>query len=275
MARTIQQIQDALIAKKEADGTLNPLLTSASKVAIWRLWTYICAFCQNVLETFFDDHKEEVQDIIRAEKKHTLTWYETKIKAFQTGYTLPIDSDEYAVIDEAAQIIAHASATEIGSIVRIKVATLNGGVLTALGNAELLAVRAYMSRIKDGGVRLMITTNDPDDLQVSFEIYYDPLVLSDTGARIDGTAATPVQDAVKTFVENLPFNGLFVVNRLLRYVEDNVEGVRICSVSTIQARYGALEFEPVTVEYLPDAGYLLFDAAYFTDNTTFTPHNPI
>ena len=46
MARSIAQIQAAIVAAKNADPVLGPTLTSGSAVAIWLLWTYIVAACQ-------------------------------------------------------------------------------------------------------------------------------------------------------------------------------------------------------------------------------------
>lgn len=274
MGRSIKQIQDSIIAAKDADANLSSRLTSASRVAIWLLWTYIVAFCQWVLENFFDEHKSEVEQIIATQRPHTVNWYVQKAKAFQYGDALPLDSDVYATINPDNQIVKYAAGIEAVPHLRLLLATLNGGVLAPLNDAQVTAFKAYMALIKDSGVRLDITSNAPDDLQCSFAIYYDALVIAADGSRLDGTAATPVLDAVKAFIIDLPFNGLFVVNELIDAIEA-VDGVEICEVTTMQARYGLIDFVPFAVEYRPDAGYLLLDEAYTTTNTTYTPHIPI
>jgi hypothetical protein len=275
MARTIAQIQASIIAAKTADVTLSGL-TSTSQSAIWLLWTWVVATTQWTLEHLFDAHKNEVAAIIATQKPHTLQWYVAKAKAFQKGVLLPPDTDVYDVApptDPDLLIIAYAAAVELTGMVRIKAAKQSGGVLTQLG-ADLPAFKAYMGRIKDAGVRLQITSDDPDILQLSLGVYYDPLILDSSGARLDGTSSTPVKDAVKAFLENLPFNGLFVLNYLIAALQA-VEGVRIGHVSTAQAKYGSLPFAAIPVEYLPDAGYMVLDETYFDANVTYTAHSPI
>jgi len=240
MARTIAQIQQAIIDAKTADATLSGL-TSSSNVAIWRLWTYIVALCQWTLENLFDLHKSEVGTIIATQKPHSLQWHVTMAKAFQFGVSLPSDSDIYAIVppvDPTVLIVQNAAAVELTNLVRIKVAKLLSGVLAPLSGGELTAFTTYMGRIKDAGVRLQCTSGAADNLQLSLKVFYDPLVLDSTGARLDGTSATPVKNAINAFLDNLPFNGLFVLNNLIAALQA-IDGVRIGDVELAQANYGA------------------------------------
>lgn len=278
MARTIAEIQASIIAAKEADpvigtGGTDPL-DSTSMVAIWLLWTWIVAACQWTLESLFDAHKKEVSGIIATQKPHTLQWYTTKAKQFQYGDTLPPDVDTYPVIDVTKQVVKYAAAIESSGVIRIKVAALSGGVLAQLSGPQLTAFNTYVDRYKDAGVRTDGTSGPPDDFRVALAVFYDPLVLDNTGARLDGTAATPVQDAINTFLSTLSFNGLFVLNYLIAAIQA-VEGVRIGEVVYCAARYGVLPYTVIAYEYVPDAGYMVLDAAYFTANTTYTPHGLI
>ena len=283
MARTIAQIQQSIIDAKNGVNPsvpltgVNPLamLTSSSNVAIWRLWTYIVAVCQWALENLFDFHKAEVNGIIATQKPHTLQWYVMKAKAFQYGVSLPNDSDTYAIFtsDPLVVIIKYAAAVELTNLVRIKVATESGGVLVPLSTPQLSAFSAYMHLVKDAGVRLQLTSGNADTLRLVLNVFYDPLVLDSTGARIDGTASTPVRDAITTFLQNLPFNGLFVVNNLISTLQ-SIPGVVIGEVVSVSATYGSLTYTAVTVEYLPDAGYLVLDAVDGL-TITYTAHAPI
>ncbi len=275
MARTIAEIQQSIINAKQDDPTLAGL-TSTSNVSIWLLWTYVVAVCQWVLETFFDDHKAEVDNIIATQRPHTLQWYVTKARQFQYGVALPFESDRYTALSEdpTVSIINYAAAVELSSLVRLKVATLSGGVLAPLLPAQLTSFTAYIQQIKDAGVRMQITSGEPDVLRLKLTIYYDPLVLDATGSRIDGTATQPVLDAVKAFLKSLPFNGLFVLNNLIAALQA-IDGVVIGVVDTAEATYAALPYTPVTVEYAPDAGYMVADGAYLLDHVTYISHSPI
>jgi hypothetical protein len=273
MARTIAQIQQSIIDAKNTDSTLAGL-TSASQVAIWLLWTWVVATCQWTLENLFDIHKAEVDAILSTQRPHTLQWYVTKAKAFQLGDTLLAKSDVYYPVVAANLIVANAAAIELVGMIRIKAAKLVSSVLAPLSGPELTAFSAYMGRVKGAGVRIQCTSGLPDDFRLALGIFYDPLILDNTGARLDGTAAAPVNDAVNAFLNNLPFNGIFVLNYLVATLQ-GIEGVRIGEVLYCAARYGSLPYTAITYEYIPDAGYMQLDAAYFITNTTYTAHGPI
>jgi hypothetical protein len=274
MARTISEIQQSIVAAKEADGTLSGL-TSSSAVAIWLLWTWIIATCQWVTESLYDAHVSEVQGIIALQKPHTLQWYATMAKAFQYGYALPAGSDLYdpaAPAGDASLVISYAAAVELEGQVRIKVAGYTAGVLLALTGAQLAAFTAYMQAVKDAGVLLQITSGNPDNLQLALNIYYDPLIINATGQRIDGTENTPVPDAINTFLANLPFNGVFMLNSLIA-AGQAVSGVLIFEVVGCQANYAATPYVNILTAtpnvYVPDAGYMLLDETYFGANVNY------
>ncbi len=275
MARTIAQIQQSIITAKQTDPVLSGL-TSTSNTAVWLLWTYIVAVCQWVVENYYDAHKAEVDQIIATQRAHTLQWYVTRAKQFQYGVALPAESDTYSLpsTDPAVAIISYAAAVEMPGMVRLKVATQSGGALAPLTTTQLTAFIAYIQQIKDAGVRMQITSPAPDVLRLKLKIYYDPLVIDATGARIDGSSAYPVKDAVNAFLKNLPFNGLFVINNLIAALQA-IEGVVIGVVDSADATYAALPFSPVTVEYAPDAGYMITDEAYLLSNVIYLSHSPI
>ena len=274
MARSIAQIQAAIIAAKESDVTLSGL-TSTSMTAIWLLWTYVVATCQWTLENLFDFHKNEVSGIIANQKPHTLRWYVTKAEAFQYGMALPADSDVYVVVppvDPGTLVVKFAAAVELINLVRIKVATLSGGLLVPLSPPQLSAFINYMGIIKDAGVRLQCTSSLPDTFQPTMLIYYDPLVLNASGARLDGTSASPVKEAVISFLNNLPFNGVFVLNNFIAAMQD-IPGVIIAEVSAVQAFYGTVPPVVIAARYVPDAGYLALDTTWFGANVTYTAYS--
>jgi hypothetical protein len=97
---------------------------------------------------------------------------------------------------------------------------------------------------------------------------------STTHTRIDGGSTTPVLDAVKAYLLSLPFNGLLVLNRLIRAVEE-VEGVVICKIILAQSQYGGGGYTTFTKEVLPDAGYLTLNEDFFNDNITYVAHEPL
>lgn len=264
MARTINEIFQDKMQRVAADATLGPLLTSTSKVAVYRLILYISAVCDWTLESLHDLFKKEVNETIAAMKPHSLQWYAEKAKAFQFGRDLVTDADYYdnsGVSDsdvEASKIVNYAAVIEqqANNIrLRIKVANDNGTDLQPLTNPQLTAFTAYMQRIKDAGVRLTITSTAADSLKLSLRIKYNPLVLDSTGSRIDGSGSAPVKTAIRNFLKRLPFNGLFSVASMVDAIQA-VEGVTDVKVDLVQTKYGALPFTSVDIDYIPDSGYL-------------------
>ena len=60
MARTIEEIQGRILTAIASDQALSTQLTSTSKVAVFRLFTYIIASSIWLLESIFDNHKKEI-----------------------------------------------------------------------------------------------------------------------------------------------------------------------------------------------------------------------
>lgn len=284
MARSIQTIYDSMVAegiRQATDANLPTVIDSfnnTSSVAIWKIYFWTVAFCINAVETIFDAFRVEIDNTIATEKPHSARWYAGMAKKFQYGYNLVAESDYYdnsgLTEDQinASLIVAYAAVVEQDRGIRIKVAKIINGDLGPLAADELTSFQEYMEEIKDAGIKLLITTADADDLSCVLRIYYNPLVLNGTGGRIDGTENTPVQDSLKNYLLNLPFNGLFVPQLAVDQLE-LVDGVVIAKDDSWQAKYGALDFSGIDVEYNPDSGFLRIDDSNL--NITFIPHGPI
>jgi hypothetical protein len=258
MAKTIQEIQEEMIAAKEGYQELSGLSGSAS--AIWRLLFFIIATAVWTLERLFDLHKVEVSGIIATLKPHTARWYAAKAKLFQYGDNLIPDSDLYdntGKTDEEIQtsrIVAYSAVVEVEKQLLIKTAKITDD-LQPLSTDELTAFAEYMSRIKDAGVQVTAISEPADNLRLSLDIYYNPLVLNSEGQRLDGAGMTPIADAVRNYLKNLPFNGEFVLAYLIDALQ-HVEGVVIPHIVSAMYQYGDLDYGMISVKYQPYAGYL-------------------
>lgn len=278
MSRTIAEIQQSIIDQVSKDAILKEKLTSTSRAAIWRLWTFVVATCQWTLETLFDLHKTEVTGIIDNMKPHSLRWYANMAKTFEYGYNL-VDGEDYydnsaLTPDQVAvsKIIAYSAVVEQEKNLRIKVAKISDGDLAPLAAAEKTAFDEYMSRVKDAGVKLVIDSLAADKLKLSLDVYYNPLVLDSNGARLDGTGSTPVQDALRNYLKNLPFNG-YVVQAYIIDALQQVSGVVVPVITEAQYKYGLFPFTGMGEIYNPDAGYMRIADEDLT--ITFTPQSVI
>ena len=271
MAKTREQIKAEMRAELAADDVLSVELTSDSNAADHNLWIDLVSFFIYYLSGVYDVFVSVVNGIIAKQKPHTKQWYVEKVKAYQHGDELVADEDYYATINATTQVVKYAAAVEVTPHLRLKLAGDNGsGGLAPITGAQLDGVTEYMSRVKDAGVRLQVTSGIADSLKCAYTIYYDPLVLAADGSRLDGTNANPVLAAVKAYIKSLDFNGLFITNRMTDMVEA-VEGVKIGVPLYVQSRYGALEYADVGAQVRPDAGYLALVEDDFVANTVFVP----
>jgi hypothetical protein len=269
MARTIAEIQAAIVAAVQADTTLAGL-TSTSATALWRLLARVVASAIFAFEVINDTFRAALLAEVEALKPHTLRWYQEKALLFQYGSDLPEDSDNYdnSALDDATiaaqRIIAQAAATESNGTVTVKVAREVSGALAPLSSPQFSSLSSYLNEVKDAGVDLDPLNQDGDKLTVAATIYYDPLVLTSSGARIDGALAQPVQDAIKAYLRALPFNGVLIRSALFDVLQ-GVDGVYTPILSSVQAgRFDAVSLGEVQVQYLPYAGYFKLSTLVIT-----------
>lgn len=275
MARTIQAIQKEMFDAIAADENLTEL-NSTSMVAIYRLFVFIVAFSNWVMENLFDTHKKEVEDIIQNDKAHRPSWYRTKAKAFQYGFALIPDTDKFnntGYTDEqieASKIIKYSAITKNAGQLLIKIAAESGGVLSPIEPEQYASFSAYMKEIADCGVKYVIVNILPDILLLNIRIYHDSLVLNDDGMH-KINANYPVQDAINEYMKELPFDGELVLQSLVDKLQ-KAEGVKI--VDIVNAESQAIDLstgdylapQPITVKTVPVSGY--FSVPNF-DNITY------
>ena len=167
------------------------------------------------------------------------------------GYTLNV----------ANQIIKRAAVLEAGGIVRIKVAKLDSGSLpAALTTAERTGFSNYISKIKFAGTNIAITSNAADLLKIEYDVVYDPLVVDGTGQLIATAGTYPVVDAINSFIQNLPFNGILNLTALTDAIQ-KATGVVDPTLTSAQAKYGALAYSTIVKNYTADAGHMIIDPA--------------
>lgn len=272
MARTINQISDSIIARIVSEPKLAGL-TSSSKTSVWGLIVYCVSFGIWVLETLFDTHKAEIDTALANQKKGSKLWYRNMALAFQYGFDLITDSDQFNNIGytaeqiEASKIIKYAAVTESDAESRliIKVATENAAeVLAPINETEKLAFDYYIDEINYAGVKYTIINYAPDRLQLNLTIKIDPKVIDTSGTKILMSATDvgtkPVESALAEFMKELPFDGNLVLNALIDKLQ-KIQGVvnpilNSASTSWIDISAGGYgNLQDVYDEVLPVSGY--------------------
>ena len=272
MAREIKVIKDEMTAEfisnpavveKYGLDTEKSFDAQFSKASIESILFYVFAFCAWTVEKLFDTHKAEVTNYIDEMKPHSLRWYVNKVKEFRFGQSLIPDTDQYdntGLTDEdiaTMQIVKYASAEETNGALYVKVAKDNEGVRSQLTEEEVTALTSYMNEVKDAGVRIYIRNAPAVDFKIDITIYYNPQVLNGNGeSLIDG--GTPVVDAIKDYIENLPFDGEYRNVELVDKLQQ-VEGVVIPELGGAYSKItNAADYSAINAKEKPFSGYYAF-----------------
>lgn len=270
--RTLETIQQQIIDTLAS----NNIVVSNNMFSRRRLWTYVVAFSIFTLEKLFDVFKTEINLTIENLKPGTRDWYKQMVLNFQYGHNLIIDSDEYdnsgftqQQID-SSKIVKYCAVTDKGDILSIKVATSSGTELEPLSNAQLLALQAYIQKIKYGGVFISLVNETADSIKFSATIFYNPMLIDGNGVdNLSGVAI--VKNAIENHLRTLSFNGVFSTQALIDDLQ-KVEGVVYATPSLVEVKSSvAAAYEEVETYYIPASGYLRFVSPTHL-NLTFIPY---
>lgn len=300
MARTISQIYNSMIAEKESFSSLDSLvpnsddsqtfltnLTSTSKVALWRLMFWVCAFAIWVHESLWDTFRTELIETGEALVTGTTRWYVNESKNFQNGdsliYNETIQRFVYDVIDVDKQIIEQSAGVESNGVLTLKVAKSDGGTgLEKLSVSEETSFTTYIAQLTFAGTQITIITDDPDDLKIQADVFIDGTVLYNdesnpadplNGSLLSDSSTFPIEDAINNYINTLNFNGIFFVAKLIDAIQSTL-GVNNIVVTTCQAKYGSLSYSDILTatgqQYTSNAGYLAIDSGFpLADNLTY------
>lgn len=240
MARTIAQIQNQMIAAKDADAKLAGV-TSPSKTAYWLLWTFIVAVGINLFEQILDIFKIDIEQIATTALAGTATWLRGKVFEFQYGDIAQLVNNAivYPSVDLTKRIITKCSIT-VGGVGLVNIKVAKDDPPAPLTTPEKTALGGYVSAIDIAGVNFNIISQLADRLFVEADIYFD--------GQYGSTIEQDVIDALTALMDDLPFDGTIKVAD----VEENilsVLGVSDVNLKTIKARQQPTVFGSATVVY--------------------------
>lgn len=272
MARKIAQIYEEIVVAKDTQASIAALtptadteqqlltaLNTTSKVAIWRLWAYITAVAIHFHETLFDLFKTEVLGYADRAIQGTAAWYQRMALVYQHGDTLVYNGVTggygYTTQNVAAQVVKRCAVVEgADGVLTFKVAGLNGsGNPVALSAPHQSGLSSYIHKMRFAGTRYAIISGNGDILRVQGNIYHD--------ASADAATVKPaVEAAIKAYVSQLPFNGQFLLTKLVDAIQvvAGVVDVQLVGVQTKTLPGGA--YSTITRTHVPLYGYYQIDS---------------
>ncbi|MGJ1366057.1 hypothetical protein [Sphingobacterium spiritivorum] len=254
MARNTEEIYQEMLAEKQARPELAGL-DSPSNTAMWQYWLRIFAQLFRWFEEKQDDFKIELQQVINDNQFGTFEWWTSKIKGFQYGDVLQFINNkfQYATEDPAKRIVHFVSVTDERGLVKIKAAKINNDRPEALNPDQAAALLSYVREIRPPGTRLAVESLPADKLKTRLRIHYN--------AQIGlATIKDQVEAAYVNYVNNIIFDGLYYVNRMIDSLQA-IPGVIDEQVEIIElaVKQGADPYVQFSSKYQAKSGYFEVD----------------
>lgn len=230
-----------------------------SAVSVETCILYVVAACAAFVENLFDWFTADVDERVNEDRYGRKGWYEKTAKAFQyrdgngTDYQLDIDTGEYAMTDEEARIVRHASAVSgNGFGVTLKVAKGETGALSPLDADELAAFTSYINRLKPAGVPVTVVSRNADRLAVKMTVYYDPIIFT------EATALQKTKETMAAYLQGIEFNGEFVTMEMVDRLQA-VSGLDIIEIHEARVEHEGYPYEEIesNTRYIPVPGYMV------------------
>ncbi len=261
---TISDIYSDIIDAIADDEVLSVKLTSKSKAAIFRLYSYVIATVLYLQRQLFTTHKTSVNESLDKRLTHNCKWYSDMAKAFQYGDALVDDEDYYEEEDEDKQIVSNASVEddENGGVI-MKIAKTSDDTLVPLDDDELTAFDSYINTIKDAGVDITMVNEVGDNIQITADIWYDPLVLDADGVLLDDGSTKPAEDVINDFIKDLKFNGEFIIAELATELQE-AEGINFVTIKSVMTQYQSNSWVQVDGKETAFSGYYNVDTLILT-----------
>lgn len=242
MSRTIQQIQDQIIATKNSYTELDGL-NSPSQTSVWRLWTFLTAVSISFLEQIIDLFKVDIETKLTKKVSGTRNWIRDNIKLFQYSLNDPqsitIASDytiSYPVYNANYQIVTQTAIEVLdNNLVQIKVA--KSSPPEPLDSLEVLSLGSYITEIMPAGIQTYLISENSDKVYIAGSVYFNGMYSS--------IIQTNVETSINSYLENLPFGGRFVLTELLESLL-LVPGVNDIVFTRVTARRDSTSYNPST-----------------------------
>ena len=281
MFKTIIEIFNYISDLKNKNTILSEVNTT-SKTGIWRQFLEVVSTAYWAFVNVRDLHDKETDVLIQEQKVPNQRWYRNKALSYQYGFDVIEDTDIFKTTIQVDGVDVEATEDQIEASKLIKYCAVDRKVINNRAsliikiageeNGEIIqtsddvkeALKKWFEVDGAAAAGDVITyiNYKGDILSFSVDVYVNPLVLMNDG-RHKINLNYPVEDSIKTYLKNLPFNGEFDVQKfeaailategVLKLKTNKVESKWIVPQGGDADGYGL--FQPISVYKIPESGY--------------------
>ncbi len=281
MFKTIIEIFNYILDLKNKNTILSEVNTT-SKTGIWRQFLEVVSTAYWAFVSVRDLHDKETDILIQEQKVPNQRWYRNKALSFQYGFDVETDSDVFKKTIQVDGVDVEATEDQIEASKLIKYCAVDRKVINnrasliiKIAGEENGEIIQTSDDVKNGlkkwfeedgaaaaGDVITYINYKGDILSFSVDVYVNPLVLMSDG-RHKINLNYPVEDAIKTYLKNLPFNGEFDVQKFEASIL-STEGVLKLKTNKVESKWivasggdadGYGLFQPISVYKIPESGY--------------------
>ncbi|OQY01376.1 MAG: hypothetical protein B6I20_07790 [Bacteroidetes bacterium 4572_117] len=255
---TTDEIYNEILIEKES-GAYPELdgLNSTSNVSIYRLWVWVFAFFSKAIRDLFDSFQTQINEIFAQKQAGTLLWWLSQTKLFQYGDTLEfIDGVfKYAVLDQEKQIVKQVAIETLDRMITFKVASEDGsGNLIALTQTQQDSLVGYINQLKFPGMYTRVVSQDADDLNLDYRIYYN-------AQKIKTDLETEIRAVADNYLSDIVFNGRFSLTGFtdeLQKIDGVINPVLVTGLAKTHNE-SPVDYQVIEDYYVAASGYMQID----------------
>lgn len=244
--RTIKEIKASMTADFLADATIREMYglevgdrfeDKFSTVSLENILFSIVAACVYVVESLFDRHAKEMDEVAEKSLVASVPWYYERVMAYQHGDALVLNPETmaygYADIAPDRQVVKYAAVRDMGTWLKVLASGEQDKRPAALDAEQLQGLTAYIERVKVAGVIVSVNSYDPDKIIVHARVSIDPLVLrQEDGSRITDDTY-PVREAIEGYLSSVVYGGALNKTKLVDAMQE-APGVVDVTLESVQ-----------------------------------------
>lgn len=221
MARSLTEIYT--VSKETRDQYLELTeFNNTSKMSVLDAFTWVTSACIWAFETIMDIFKVDLAKDLQNRINGTPAYYANALLKYQQGDELVMNDEgtsfSYSIPDENKRIITKVSYSEISNenfydkVLLLKIATGKSGAYSRIDDDELLAIRAYVDKIKFAGTTVNVVSRKGDILIPRVTVYYD-------GAVSEAEVYKNVENSLNEFIAGIDFDGGIYVQKIVDAIQ--------------------------------------------------------